>query len=115
MFFDFSEWAVVARKDDTGFGRQSADIRSVLGLGHHFVCPSDRMPGRPPEGSDEAWLQPGFSEEQLGGLLNKVKGIIFFENYATSHPLLLKVARKLRVKSICVPNWEWFRGEDPMW
>ena len=33
MSVDFSRWAVVAHKDDTGFGRQAADIRAVLGLG----------------------------------------------------------------------------------
>jgi glycosyltransferase involved in cell wall biosynthesis len=115
MIFDFSEWAVLARKDDTGFGRQAADIRNVLGVGHHFVIPSDRMPGRPPQGLDEACLRPDFSEDQLADLLNTVKGIIFFERYETSHPALLKVARKLGVKSVCVPNWEWFNGEDLTW
>jgi glycosyltransferase involved in cell wall biosynthesis len=115
VHFDFVDWAVVARKDDTGFGRQSADIRSVLGVGHHFVIPSDRMPGRPPEGLDEAWLKPDFSVQQLCDVLSQVKGIIFFETYTTAHTELLKMAKKLRVKSICVPNWEWFRGEDSMW
>ena len=115
MLFDFSKWAVLARKDDTGFGRQAADIRSVLGIRYHFVCPSDRMPGRPPEGLDEAWLRPDFPEKQLCDLLSKVKGIIFFETYATWHPALLTVAKKLGVKTVCVPTWEWFRGEDPMW
>jgi glycosyltransferase involved in cell wall biosynthesis len=115
MLLDFSEWAVSARKDDTGFGRQAADIRKVLGVGHHFVIPSDRMPGRPPEGADETRLEPTFSEEQLSDVLKRVKGIIFFETYATSHPALLTVAKKLGIKTVCVPNWEWFRGEDPMW
>jgi glycosyltransferase involved in cell wall biosynthesis len=44
-----------------------------------------------------------------------VKGILFFETYGTWHPLLLKVARTLGVKTVCVPTWEWFRGDDPMW
>jgi glycosyltransferase involved in cell wall biosynthesis len=115
MTFDFSEWAIVARKDDTGFGRCAADARNVLELGYHFVCPSDRMEGRPPERPDEFWLRADFSEDELASLLSKVRGIIFFETYATWHPSLLKVAKKLVVKTVCVPTWEWFRGEDPMW
>ena len=54
-------------------------------------------------------------EEELAGLLKKVKGILFFETYGTWHPSLLKVARALAVKTVCIPTWEWFRGEDPMW
>jgi hypothetical protein len=114
MKFDFSDWAVVARKDDTGFGRCAADIRNVLGLGYHFVCPSDRIEGRPPTGQDEFWLNPDFSNDELAKLLRMVKGIIFFETYGTWHPELLRVARACNVKTVCVPMWEWFRGEDPM-
>jgi glycosyltransferase involved in cell wall biosynthesis len=112
---DFAEWAVVARKDNTGFGRCAADVRRVLGLGCHFVCPSDRIEGRPPEGDDEFWLRADSSEEELAALLRKVKGILFFETYGTWHPSLLKVAKALGVKTVCIPTWEWFRGDDPMW
>ena len=41
----FADWAVVAHKDDTGFGRMAADARKVLGFGHHFVIPSERLKG----------------------------------------------------------------------
>jgi glycosyltransferase involved in cell wall biosynthesis len=112
---NFENWAVVARKDDTGFGRCAADIRSVLGLGYHFVCPSDRIEGRTPNGINEFSLNPDFSNDELAKLLRKVKGIIFFETYGTWHPELLRVARACNVKTVCVPMWEWFRGEDPMW
>jgi glycosyltransferase involved in cell wall biosynthesis len=112
---DLAAWAVVARKDNTGFGRGAADVRRVLGLGHHFVCPSDRIDGRPPEGDDERWLRPDISEDELAGLLSTVKGILFFETHGVWHPSLLKVARALGVKTVCIPTWEWFRGGDPMW
>jgi glycosyltransferase involved in cell wall biosynthesis len=115
MTFDFADWAIVARKDNTGFGRGAADMRTVLGLGHHFVCPSDRIEGQPPQGRDESWLRADLSEEELAALLGKVKGILFFETYGTWHPSLLKVAKAVGVKTVCIPTWEWFRGEDPMW
>lgn len=115
MSFDFSKWAVVARKDDTGFGRCAADIRKVLGLGFHFVCPSDRIEGKSLEGNNEFWLHNDFSEDELAGLLSRVKGILFFETYGTWHPALLKVAKRLGLKTVCIPTWEWFRGKDPMW
>ena len=111
----FAQWAVVGRKDNTGLGRGAADVRRVLGLGRHFVCPSDRIEGRPPEGEDEFWLRADFSDQELGALLSKVKGILFFETYGTWHPSLLKVAKALGLKTVCIPTWEWFRGDDPMW
>lgn len=111
----FSNWAVVARKDNTGFGRQAADARRVLGIGFHFVCPSDRIEGRPPEGPHEEWLLPDMDDGALGQLLSKVEGILFFETYRTWHPRLLQVAKQLGVRTVCVPNWEWFRGDDPLW
>ena len=115
MSFDFAEWAIVARKDDTGFGRAAADARKVLGLGLYFVCPSDRIEGRPPEGEDEFWLHPDISKTELGALLSKAKGILFFEAYTTWHRELLTVAKDLGVKTVCIPMWEWFWGHDPMW
>ncbi len=48
-------------------------------------------------------------------MLRKVEGILFFEAYATWHPKLLQIASSLNVKAVCVPNWEWFRGDDAMW
>jgi glycosyltransferase involved in cell wall biosynthesis len=115
MPFDFSNWAVVARKDNTGFGRMAADARKVLGIGHHFVCPSDRITGRPPEGADECWLRADFSVEELAALLAHVRGILFFETAGTWHPQLLETARAIGVKTVCVPTWEWFRGDDEVW
>jgi glycosyltransferase involved in cell wall biosynthesis len=112
---NFAEWAVVGRNDNTGLGRCAQDARSVLGLRYHFICPSDRIEGRPPAGSDEFWLRPDCTEDELAELLGKVKGILFFETYGRWHQSLLKVAAALGVKTVCVPTWEWFAGDDPMW
>jgi glycosyltransferase involved in cell wall biosynthesis len=111
---NLSRWAVVAHKDDTGFGRQASDIRAVLGLGKHLVVPSERLIDHPLGGDDELWFPSDSSDEKVIASLVGLEGIIFFER-PNWHPRLLKLARKVGVKTVCVPNWEWFRGQDPLW
>ena len=31
------------------------------------------------------------------------------------HPKLISIAKKLDIKLVCVPMWEWFRGTDKIW
>lgn len=111
---DFGRWAVVAHKDDTGFGRQAADIRAVLGVGWHFVVPSERLTDHPVDGVRERWMRPKATDGEVLALLAEVDGVIFFER-PNWHPRLLELARQAGVKTVCVPNWEWFRGHDPLW
>ena len=110
---DFSRWAVVAHNDDSGLGRQAAGIRSVLGLGHHLVVPSERLVSKP-LGRGDILLDPAASAGEVRESLRDIEGIIFFERN-NWHPQLLPIARSMGVKTICVPNWEWFRGEDKLW
>lgn len=110
----FSDWAVVAHKDDTGFGRQASDCRAVLGFGWHFVVPSERLTDHPVDGLRERWLKPSASDDEIRGLLRLVRGILFFER-PNWHPRLLRLAREEAVATVCVPNWEWFRGDAPEW
>jgi glycosyltransferase involved in cell wall biosynthesis len=112
--FDFRDWAVVAHKDDTGFGRQAADSRTVLGFGWHFVIPSERLANHPVDGISELWLKPSSTDDEVRALLGKVRGILFFERH-NWHPRLLRLARNAGVATVCVPNWEWFRGNTPEW
>src|SRR4051812_35022923 len=86
----FKDWAVVAHKDDTGFGRMAADIRSVLQFGHHFVIPSERLEDHVVDGVTERWLPRDASEELVRNLLGQVSGIVFFERH-TWHPNLLRL------------------------
>lgn len=111
---DFDRWAVVAHKDDTGFGRQAADLRAVLKVGWHFVVPSERLSDHPVDGGRERWLRPEASDDEVRGLLRLVRGIIFFER-PNWHPRLLALTRVEKVATVCVPNWEWFRGRVPEW
>lgn len=111
---DFRRWAVVAHKDDTGFGRQAADCRAVLGLGRHFVIPSERLANHPIDGVTELPLPRNAGDDQVRALLNQVDGIIFFER-SDWHPRLLPLARAQGVRTVCVPNWEWFRRDAPAW
>jgi len=111
---NFSNWAVYAHKDDTGFGRQASDVRAVLGFGHHLVIPSERLDDHPIDGLNERWLPADASPESIRLLLSDFDGILFFERPAW-HPHILQIAREMRVATVCVPNWEWFKGNAPEW
>ena len=111
---DFNQWAVVAHKDDTGFGRQAGDIRKVLSVGRHIVIPSERLTDHPLDPLHEFPLSPKAPESRVKEVLHGLQGIIFFERPAW-HPDLLRCARELGVATVCVPNWEWFRGGDKAW
>jgi glycosyltransferase involved in cell wall biosynthesis len=110
----FHSWAVVAHKDDTGFGRQACDSRDVLGFGLHLVIPSERLVDHPINGVTEQWLVADSSPEHVSSLLTGVDGILFFER-PTWHPQLLRIAREMGVATVCVPNWEWFNGKASEW
>lgn len=111
---DFSRWAVVAHKDDTGFGRQAADLRAVIGIGHHLVIPSERLVDKPLHAPGEVRLDPKDPDDRVRALLSGLQGIIFFERNRW-HPALLPIASDLGVRTVCCPNWEWFNGKDPLW
>lgn len=111
---DFSRWAIVSPKDDTGFGRQATMLKRAFHIRRHIAVPSDRLDNLPPVAPQETFLAPeepfARVEEELSGL----QGIIFFER-CDWHPMLLAVAQKLGVKTVCVANWEWFTGWKPTW
>ncbi len=111
---DLSKWAVVSVKDDTGLGRQATDLRSVLRLGYRIVVPSDRIEGHPLVAPFERPLVSNDSDDQVRLTLNGLEGIIFPECNRW-HPRLLPIAKSLGLKTVCIPNWEWFNGKDPQW
>lgn len=110
----FSRWAVYAHKDDTGLGRMASDLRSVLGLGHHLVIPSERLTDHPLDQPGERWLPKDAATEVVHDLLAGLEGIIFFER-PNWHPQVLKIAHSLGVSTVCVPMWEWFKGDAEQW
>ncbi|MBX9772503.1 MAG: glycosyltransferase [Candidatus Obscuribacterales bacterium] len=112
--FDPAKWAVVGHKDDSGLGRQMSDVQSVLNVGYYLAVPSERLFDHPLTGSGERLLDPGFSDDQVREALSGLQGIIFPERHAW-HNSLLKIAKELNVKTVCIPNWEWFRGTDVEW
>ena len=111
---DVSKWAVVAHKDDSGFGRQAQDMRAVLGIDRQIVIPSERLWDKELRPPLEVLLKPDDPEERVREVLNGLQGIVFYERHSW-HPKILQVARELGVRSICVPNWEWFNGDDQQW
>ena len=74
----FSDWAVYAHKDDTGFGRMANDIREVLGFWYHLVIPSERLIDHPVDGITEQWLPLDAPIETIRSLLSGLAGILFF-------------------------------------
>jgi glycosyltransferase involved in cell wall biosynthesis len=110
----FSRWAVYAHKDDTGLGRMASDVRSVLGFGAHLVIPSERLHDHPVNGVSEQWLPADASTEAIESLLSGLDGILFFERH-NWHPNILKIARGMGVALVCVPMWEWFKGDAKEW
>ena len=114
MTVDFQRWAVVAHKDDTGFGRQAADLRATLRVGTHIVVPSERLSDHPINPATDRLLLPTDPVKRVAEVLHRIDGIIFPERPAW-HPALLATARKMGVKTVCIPNWEWFDGRAPEW
>ena len=111
---DFSRWALIAPNNDSGLGRMAQDMKAILPLGRHYVCDSSTLPNRPLSGPRESLFPAECSDEDLEARLEGLKGILFFESHAW-HPRLLQTTRRMGVRSVCVPMWEWFRGRSPQW
>ena len=111
---DFSKWAVVGFKDDTGIGRMTQDIQNVLGVGHHLVAPSERMQTKPIDPAREFLMSTQMTRPQLQEKMEGLEGIICLERlHWNDH--LVPAAKQLGLKTVCVPMWEWFRGTDESW
>ena len=110
----FSNWAVYAHKDDTGLGRQASYGRSVLHLGQHLVIPSERLTDHSINLIDEFILPRDAPQILVRERLANLEGIIFFER-PDWHPNILEIARDMKIKTVCVPNWEWFKVDAPQW
>ena len=111
---DFSKWAVVGFKDDTGIGRMTRDIQKVLGVSKHFVAPSERMEGHPLDTERDFLLDEKLDIKSLAGKMQNLEGIFCIERLHW-HPVLIPAAREAGLKVVCIPMWEWFRGTDGDW
>ena len=111
---DFTNWAVVGFKDDTGIGRMTRDIQKVLGVSRHFVAPSERMVGHPLDTERDFLLDENLDVKSLAGKMKNLEGIFCLERLHW-HPALIPAAREAGLKVVCIPMWEWFRGTDEDW
>jgi glycosyltransferase involved in cell wall biosynthesis len=112
---DLKNWAVVGFKDDTGLGRLAADLISILGIGHHLVVPSERLPTHALDPSCDILLDPNLPECNLPTqVLYGLEGLIILER-SSWYPSLLRLAKSLGIYTIGVPMWEWFKGDDERW
>lgn len=109
MEFIPERWGIVGFNDATGLGRQATDCRNVLGLGWHFVKPSERLETMPLKDSREILLSNGACSAAVEQCVAQVDGLIFLET-PFSHNGIRSVAERLRKKLVLVPNWEWFPG-----
>lgn len=111
---DWSRWAVVAYNDDTGLGRMANDLVRMLNLGHHLVARSERLATKPLQAGRDWALDPKADTTELRRHLDGLQGIISLER-CDWHPQLFPTARAMGVRTVCVPMWEWFRGDDLLW
>ncbi len=112
--FAFERWALIAPNDDTGLGRMAQDLKAMIPIGRHLVTPSERMSHRPLVEPRETALDPACPTAVLEAKLEGLQGVIFLER-PDWHPDLLPTLRRLKLHSVGVPMWEWFRGRSPRW
>ena len=111
---ELSKWAIVGFKDDTGIGRMCQDIQKVIGIGKHLVVPSERMQTKDIIKSKEYLMCENQDTNALVEQMSGLEGIICIERLHWNQ-MLIPTAKKLGLKIVCVPMWEWFRGTDKEW
>jgi len=110
---DFSKWAIAAPNDNTGLGRMAQDARAVLGIGHQLVIPSRRLSTKPLRPGD-LLLTPRTLGAEIIDFLEPLEGLIVLERPDWT-PTLLPKAKRLGLRIIGVPLWEWFDPSEPLW
>lgn len=90
------------------------DIQKVLGVGRHLVAPSERMETKTVNPQHEFLMVPDTDQQALRQQMEGLEGLICLERLHWNRHLV-PAARKLGLKIVCVPMWEWFRGTDKTW
>lgn len=108
----FNNWAVIGPNDDSGLGRMNRDARTVLGIGNHLVLNSQRFFTRP-LGDGDTMFGPDLPDDKVRELISGRDGLLLIEQY--HHPRLLCIARAMKIPTVCIPMWEWFRSTDQVW
>lgn len=111
------DWAVLAPKSASGFGRQAEDLKRLLGIRHHIIADYDNLANQPPATEFEFPMPKKSSRDDLDRELVErrgIRGIVFFERSGWIDGIL-PYCRERGIRTVCVPNWEWFRREDPNW
>ncbi len=115
MKFDWRKWAIVAPNNDSGLGRMSQDMKAVLPIGRHLVASADLLENRSSTSSSEVHFFEDSSSSDITDSIEGLQGLIFFERITGWHPELLRLSRKIGLRIVCVPMWEWFRGVSTAW
>ena len=80
MGTDFSKWAVLGHKDNTGLGYLAEYLKTVLNIEKHIVIPSERLVNKSLDSPHEVLLDPKDSDEKVKSLIEKLDGIIFLND-----------------------------------
>lgn len=96
------------------------DMRSVLGVGWHFIAESDHMQSAAPEGPREIDVRRHFSRALCEEALDRaegLEGVFFFERLDWNFDFF-RACKSRRIRTVCVPMWEWFAcgpAQRPLW
>lgn len=114
MSLDLTKWGVIGPKDDSGLGRMISMLMPVMGIKRLIAIPSDRLPDIDLIPPFETRLPNGASTSELERELEGLQGLFFFER-CEWHPELVPTAKRMGIKTVCVPMWEWFAGYKKDW
>ena len=86
----------------------------ILNLGYFLVIPSEKLNTKPIISENHRLLDPKCNQNELTRLLDGIEGIFILER-PHWHANLLPTANAKGIKTVAIPNWEWFNGNDPLW
>ena len=95
-----------------GSDGMAQDMKAVLPLGWHLVTLlRTGFSHRPLVEPRDTLLDSKCSVSELESKLTGLQGVIFFER-PNWRPELLPTARRIGLRTVCVPMWEWFCGRS---
>ena len=111
---NFKNWGIVGYNDNTGLGCQNRDIKKVLGITNHLIIQSEKLTNNYFCEKTDFLLNNETPKKDIENKIRDLEGLIFVENPGW-HPHVLTTAKKYKVKTLCIVNWEWFNPNGSDW